>query len=294
MFVILSIIARDLEDSSVGKKLIYIIFIVLLIILLSCTKMETDENDKGADFYNQLILKKEQETRIPFDIIWNTDTDIRNKKTLVYTEKDDLNFDGIIDSIEYTIHFKPSVDDIELKINNSVLKTIAENPASKCYIVDINTNDQYKEIILHEDGPSADLMSTYYIYNGEEIIEIGTLGEYDYTPSGNTDIVEVHTADQFEPKIAFGYTMLDNDHMFVYREVDKSVYINKKYKVHVPAHPNYTTWPVYNSIEMPRDLVGEIKDCEEVTVIDVDTKIMGIAFKVQLGNSIEGWMVNLF
>ena len=62
----------------------------------------------------------------------------------------------------------------------------------------------------------------------------------------------------------------------------------------MPEHPEHSTWPIYNSIELPRDLIGEIKAGDEVTVIDVDTKIMGITFKVMLGSGKEGWMVNLF
>jgi hypothetical protein len=37
-----------------GEKLIYIIFIVLLMLLLSCTKMETDKNDKGSNSHRRM------------------------------------------------------------------------------------------------------------------------------------------------------------------------------------------------------------------------------------------------
>ncbi|MDD2503350.1 MAG: SH3 domain-containing protein [Clostridia bacterium] len=257
---------------------------------------EKTDAEKNNSFYQSLILQKRTEKREIYDIISETiDTSIG---TLKYGEINDLNFDGIMDNIEYTIHLRKGLSmlRVELKVNDSIIETLLSNPSTKCYIVDINTNDKYKEIILHEDGESADPLSRYYIYNGKEIIEIGSLSEYDYLPSGDTDIVKIHTADQFEPKICFGYTMLDKDHLFFYKEVDKTNFVNKKYIVKIPRYPDYTTWPIFESIKYQSisNSIGEIKHGDEVTVIDVDTKTMGITFKVRLDSGQEGWMVNLF
>jgi len=255
----------------------------------NATESETD--------VNSLLIEDESE-KIYFDIVWTSE--IKEYTEFKHFEKEDLNSDGIPDIIEYSFnvnHPMNPVRNVSLKINDSTITLRLENPSPKCYIVDINTNDKYKEIIVHEDGPSDDPISYYFYYNDKEIIEMGTLASNYYIKSGNSDIVYAHKAEQFEPQITVAYTKLDENHMFIIEKVDINSFINKKYKVNVPDHPENTTWKIFESFKdyyNSKGLVGEIHDGDTVTVLDLDTEYRGYTFKVRLDTGEEGWMVNLF
>lgn len=312
------------------KKLIFYFLILLLLVLniQACVKKEnsltgteqtktandnnSDRNvtsaesapSKQVDVYIDDVISnlhtesgEDEGEKVYFEIVWTSE--ITDFKEFKHSEKEDLNSDGTIDTIEYSFNVsnKNPVQNVELKINDSTVNIQLENPSAKCYIVDINPNDKYKEIIVHEDGASDDPTSIYYYYNGKEIIEMGTLSSYYYIKRGSSDIVMLHKAEQFEPQITVAYTKLDGNHMFVYEKVDKSSFINKKYKVHVPEHPDYTTWPIFESFKdyyKSKGLVGEIQDGETVTVLDLDTEYRGYTFKVKLDTGEEGWMVDFF
>ena len=255
----------------------------------NATESETD--------VNSLLIEDESE-KIFFDIVWSSE--IKEYTEFKHCEKEDLNSDGIPDVIEYSFNVNNPMNpmrNISFKINDSIITLRLENPSPKCYIVDINTNDEYKEVVVHEDGPSDDPISYYFYYNGKEIIEMGTLALNYYIKSGNSDIVCAHRAEQLEPQITVAYTKLDENHMFITEMVDKNSFINKKYKVYVPYHPENTTWKIFESFKdyyNSKGLVGEIHDGDTVTLTDIDTEYMGYTFKVRLDTGEEGWMINIF
>jgi hypothetical protein len=82
----------------------------------------------------------------------------------------DLNSDSKPDEIKYSC----TDSTWKLTINSSSVTGVGENILKKFAICDINTNDKTKEIMISENGPSDDLSTKYYLYNGTAIVYLGT------------------------------------------------------------------------------------------------------------------------
>ena len=85
--------------------------------------------------------------------------------------KEDLNGDGVLEKITYSINldkFKVSI-----RVNDEIGEERMYAPLSNFAIVNINPSDQYREIIISDNGPSSDLTSFYYYFNGKHLIYMG-------------------------------------------------------------------------------------------------------------------------
>lgn len=89
----------------------------------------------------------------------------------------DLNKDGHLDKIIY----KNDEHNFELVVNNVSINGTGLELLNSFAVVDINSKDNYKEIIVSEYGASNDFLSRYYYYDGENIIKMGeTQGIFEY------------------------------------------------------------------------------------------------------------------
>ncbi|QIB26356.1 SH3 domain-containing protein [Caloranaerobacter azorensis] len=69
----------------------------------------------------------------------------------------------------------------KLHINNLVIEGELGNYSNNFAIVDIDKNDNLKEIIISDYGPSNDYVSYFYCYDGQNIIKMGqTEGLFEY------------------------------------------------------------------------------------------------------------------
>src|SRR5437764_1241005 len=85
----------------------------------------------------------------------------------------DLNGDGISDTITLSFIDERGPLDYNLRINNVEITSYATNILPIFNIVNIDTNDKFKEIAIYEEGPSSDEATTFYFFNGKHIILTG-------------------------------------------------------------------------------------------------------------------------
>jgi hypothetical protein len=89
----------------------------------------------------------------------------------------DLDGDGKKDEVKAVINGPE--EGVSIHVNDAIYQStqVYGWSAAETYaIVDVNEDDQFKEIIVGDYGPSYDLSSNYLYYDGENIIDMGTTG----------------------------------------------------------------------------------------------------------------------
>ncbi len=112
---------------------------------------------------------------------------------LSISKDEDLNGDGVVERVEYAI----IAGDIGLErygllsMNEMTTRTPGYSPASDFIIVDVETSDSQKEVLVTDTGPSSDYTSSFYTFDGENIVLLGTIpGQFrDMEFSGNGRVV---------------------------------------------------------------------------------------------------------
>lgn len=99
-----------------------------------------------------------------------------------YTElRQDLNGDGVPESIGLTIRKEDPAEPLNpshlatLTVNGMSTTTPGDSPEGYFGIVDLNAQDTLKEIAVMDEGPSSDYTTTFYAYDGKNIIDYGTI-----------------------------------------------------------------------------------------------------------------------
>lgn len=103
----------------------------------------------------------------------------------------DLNGDGIQEEISYKFITDVEDDTIascSIEINGQLQLTKEGFWEPYLWVVDIDAEDEYKELILFDHGLSSDPVDSYYYYDGEELIFMGSvsghLNSEDYIEDG--------------------------------------------------------------------------------------------------------------
>jgi len=127
------------------------------------------ENLTQKDFSNFVPIKEAQvknvfENTIDYE---NLDQDFEIKGSY------DLNSDGTKDQI--TFQCNRDQEKAVLTINDSDLDVSCPAPA-QAYLVDLDTRDSYLNVVLYDEGMSADPCYHFYQYDGKEIKPLGELG----------------------------------------------------------------------------------------------------------------------
>lgn len=107
------------------------------------------------------------------DFTINAQDDVVYGDKIDYT-KIDLNGDGITDTIKFSID-DPYKNNYTLSVNDVILPAMGDNLDGYCKIVDIDTKDKIKEIIVCESGPSGDYATAFYYYDGKRLIPMGKI-----------------------------------------------------------------------------------------------------------------------
>lgn len=91
--------------------------------------------------------------------------------------KMDLNNDGIEEEIvmEFKLGEEWDRSTCRVKVNGKVQVELERNWDEYIWVVDIDETDDYKELVIHDRGPSSDPVDYYYYYNGKKLIEMGTV-----------------------------------------------------------------------------------------------------------------------
>ena len=224
----------------------------------------------------------------------------KRKVKVVIAKNADINGDGKIDRIEYTVaDLLESVQTITLKINENETSFIASNPSLDFNIIEINNKDKFKVIDIFEDGPSGDPKSTLFVYDGKKIRKIGELLGDEYNLDGQSKIwTSFDTISFLEPKIHLGWTEMNDTQQLIYKEIDKSPYLKKRYKISVAQDSENSPRRIYKTLDSSpygEDFIAEVRLGDEVTVTDIkkqDSK--EVALRVRLDDGNVGWMIHIF
>lgn len=145
----------------------------------------------------------------------------------------DLNSDGKLDTIVLNLCFRSIDQESKIQINNAILATTFNKPEN-AYLLDLDKEDDFIEILVSDDGPSGDPAYFFFRYDGTEIIDLGFVP----TSEGNSISFDGHGRiiswfnfnNCISPKIITGLYEL-NDNKFIYVELDISDTLNKEYVV---------------------------------------------------------------
>lgn len=102
----------------------------------------------------------------------------------------DLNGDGIQEEIS----FKGVTDEYDLtetgtvQINGKTQATVNGNLEPYIWVVDVDPRDDYKELVIYDEGPSDDPVDSYFYYDGKTLRLMGEveghINTYDYIDDG--------------------------------------------------------------------------------------------------------------
>ena len=150
----------------------------------------------------------------------NSNKDIENKdKTVkdIQSSEVDLNGDGIKDKIKFEpLGDKEELNGFRLEVNNLIIERSAEYLDGSYSVVDIDTRDKYKEIVISEFGPSDDELTYFYYYNGIELIFMGELkGLHKHIKMNGKGILETFDRNDFFGTLFYQQEYrLTNQHKF--------------------------------------------------------------------------------
>lgn len=136
---------------------------IALAILIGCNK---EENQKVS------LPPKAKSQEIVHDA--RTSNNIADGDTNVYVDAADLNSDGIEETIR--LEFIKHSSSFTLFVNDFSITEWGIGLHGYFKIVDIDSTDSIKEIAISESGPSDDLATHLYYYDGRSIISMGTVG----------------------------------------------------------------------------------------------------------------------
>ncbi|HOQ16004.1 MAG TPA: hypothetical protein PLC16_04400 [Defluviitaleaceae bacterium] len=158
---------------------------------------------------------------------------------LIVRGKYDLNKDGSLDSIEARLKYR---DESFLRINNTEFLMTSDNPCDM-YLIDLVEDDSFIEIVVYDDGPSGDPVSTFYRYDGKNIYELGhfhthidtedTIYSYygNVLTDGKGNFLPPDCIEKFIlPNIITGYYSIEAQQL-VYHPIDYEKYLVDEYTI---------------------------------------------------------------
>jgi hypothetical protein len=108
----------------------------------------------------------------------------------------DLNGDGKRDKISYKFITDENgyPTKYQLSVNDSSVTQHDDNGLEEFKIVDFDATDKYLEIAIEENGPSDDLATTFYYYDGKDLQLMGKVGGHcgnNYSVKGDRKVTSV-------------------------------------------------------------------------------------------------------
>ncbi|WP_432663596.1 SH3 domain-containing protein [Wukongibacter baidiensis] len=223
-------------------------------------------NDKIDDLrYEVKMLEKSQSF-----IIDDNDVDTRIMKEV------DLNNDGNRELIK----LESSEDRFfKLSINHTSLSGMVEKIDNSFEVVDLNEDDEIKEIAISELDSNKNFNTKFYRYTANSIFYVGSV-------PGHIKDIEIYEDGSLttssDGKILHSWTfddkyVLNSDHMLV-NEPQESYEMNQKVKV-------LKSIPLLKAPK-EKEMVAALTVGEEVVIISSDNKNW---CKVRKENGVEGW-----
>jgi hypothetical protein len=100
-----------------------------------------------------------------------------NINILTVTRYSDLNGDGTVDTITLTA-LGEDCHAYTLQVNKVKIAAMGSSIEPMFNIVDIDLSDRYKEIAISEYGPSGDIATIFYYYDGAQLQQMGKIGGF--------------------------------------------------------------------------------------------------------------------
>lgn len=150
----------------------------------------------------------------------------------------DLNGDGTAEAVTLTspAHFEINgqATTVPYYYDFAGAPTSPESPDGYFGIADINTNDKQKELAFHDGGPSSDNITSFYTWDGRQIVKIGVLpGNQESMKFPGNSIVTTHTRGSILDTWFFDddYKLVNNSFMHLPKELysrnsTNTVYVN--------------------------------------------------------------------
>lgn len=201
----------------------------------------------------------------------------------------DLNGDGKADVIssdclkdkpikDYNPNHNYEIDNYTLTVNKASISGGGENIDGYYKIVDIDNRDRYKEISVSESGPSDDLATAFYCYDGKKLIFIGKLQGSNNIKTKGDGIVVARTRSQILQTWFYDdpYRLTKN-HKF--KRIPKALYaMNTKVKLKM----NFSLQKSPND----KRKILTLKKGETATILSSDNKQWCL---VKSSKGIPGW-----
>ncbi|NLK42999.1 MAG: hypothetical protein GX300_01230 [Tissierellia bacterium] len=215
------------------KSKYYIIILIIIFALTGCGYNQKPEVDlvtyqEEVNLDNFFDLK---ECILEYDFIIEKEYE---DFSLNAEGKYDLNEDSKVDLIEIKLLGR---EESTIKINDSEISIYTDHPFD-VYLVDFLKDDGFIELVIYDDGPSADPVTTFFRYDGKNIYQLGSLftdirmGDPNKVlTDGGGSFIEIGGLAKFIfPQIIKGLHTIE-DNQLIYNPSDLSKYINKEYTI---------------------------------------------------------------
>ena len=215
------------------KSKYYIIILIIIFALTGCGYNQKPEVDlvtyqEEVNLDNFFDLK---ECILEYDFIIEKEYE---DFSLNAEGKYDLNEDSKVDLIEIKLLGR---EESTIKINDSEISIYTDHPFD-VYLVDFLKDDGFIELVIYDDGPSADPVTTFFRYDGKNIYQLGSLftdirmGDPNKVlTDGGGSFIEIGGLAKFIfPQIIKGFHTIE-DNQLIYNPSDLSKYINKEYTI---------------------------------------------------------------
>lgn len=272
---------------------IKVIIIFSTIWLCSCTTPNTDKIEPDQDIYNIDIDSFIDIDEIEIDTEFVKLNEIQGNELSAYSISGNYDFDcdGKADLVNFHIKFRDSIlKKSELQINDSSIEYEFYNPF-KIYVIDLDTEDEFVEFTIYDDGPSGDPSFTFFRYTGKEILFLGKINGYPKF-DGNGQMI-TSSVNFLSPVIILEMAEIIDENI-IFTVIDYTNYLNKKYNVshdfcayfnemktipkgYIPSFDiNETLIPKDSTIKIKQiELIGNTPYWYEV---ELDNKINGILY----------------
>jgi hypothetical protein len=186
---------------------------------------------------------------------------IAQSKTIL---NEDLNGDGVKEKI--SIILSEDKFHYTLKVNNAKINGFAEYIRNEIRIIDIDTTDSFKEIVVYADGPSDDPTTAFFQYNGKKIIFLGEV-------QGNVGVNEKLNGDKFFTTTVRGAIL----HTWFHPEKYKLISGQKIIKIPQDLYKMGTKVTMASAFNLQKSRTNTKKACtlavgDKVTIVASDDK----------------------
>ena len=176
---------------------------------------------------------------------------------------------------------------------NGIKKRIYLERFKDIAIIDLDTTDEYKEVVVLDDGPSADPYFHIYRYDGEKIYQVcEVFGQYDFAYilfdtkgniidiSGYVEFLDTHIVNKY-------YTCKDDVVEIVHTDYESA--LNKTYTINDDMCVAFTKCDIDDeNVYLDINKLYELKKGDKIKLIRMDNE--NDIYYIQLPDGRKGYM----